>query len=85
MVLVLLGALAWGGASLLVLLEYRKIGGQAAALNDLWFLLSLIWLQFCFAAMYADWRHNRGRRFKSLLVRAALPPLLLHVIVFNIP
>jgi hypothetical protein len=78
-------ALAWGGASLLVLREYRRIGGQAAALNDLWFLLSLLWLQFAFAAMYADWRRTRGRNFRSLLIRAVLPPLLLHVIVFNLP
>lgn len=81
----LLGALAWGGASLVILLEYRKLDGQAATLNDLWFLLSLIWLQFAFAAMYADWRHNRGRNFKWLLVRAILPPLALHFIVFGLP
>ncbi len=80
----LLGALAWGGASFLVIIEYRRLGGQAAAVNGLWLILSLIWIQFVFAAIFADWRQYRGRNFKRLLVRAVLPPLFLHFIAFNI-
>lgn len=80
----LVGALAWGGLSLVVLLEYRKLGGQPRELNELWFLMSLLWGQFCFAAIFADWRQNRGRNFGRLLLRTVLPPLILHLLVFGV-
>jgi hypothetical protein len=49
----------------------------------MWLLLSLLWGQFAFAAIFADWRKCRGRNLKWLLVRAILPPLLLHFVVFH--
>ena len=78
----LLGGLAWGGMSLVVLLEYRRIGGGARELNELWLLLSMFWGQFGFAAMFNDWRKNRGRNFRGILLRTVLPPLILHLLAF---
>jgi hypothetical protein len=79
----LVGAAAWGAGSLVVLLEYRRLGGQPAELNGLWLLLSLCWGQFAFAAIFTDWRQGRRRSFNWLLVLAFLPPLILHFIVFS--
>ena len=77
------GALVWGAISLVVLLQYRKLGGQVRELNELWFLMSLLWAQFVLAAIFADWRHNRGRNLGPLVLRLILPPLLLHLVVFG--
>ena len=77
------GVLAWGGLSLVVLLQYRKLGGQARELNELWFLMSLLWAQFGLAAIYADWRHQGGRNLGPLVLRLILPPLVLHLVVFG--
>ncbi len=79
----LVGALVWGAVSVVVLSEYRGLGGQLRELNELWFLMSLLWAQFGFAAIFADWRRHRGRNFRALLLRTLLPPLILHVIVFG--
>jgi hypothetical protein len=73
-------ALAWGAASWLIVHEYRKLGGEARQLQE----LSLLWAQFGFAALFADWRRNRGRRFRVLLLRTLLPPLVLHFVIFGL-
>ena len=80
----LVAALAWGAASWLILHEYRQIGGQLRELQELWFLMSLLWTQFGFAFMFHDWLRNRGRRFRILLLRTLLPPLVLHFLVFGL-
>jgi len=76
------GALAWGALSWVILHQYRKLGGQHRELQELWFLMSLLWTQFGFAFMFADWRRNHARRFRVLLLRTLLPPLVLHLVVF---
>lgn len=78
----LLGALAWGALSGLVLLEYRRIGGGEQALRELWLLLSLLWGQFGFAALVSDWRTTRGRGLKDILLWTLVPPLLLGVLLW---
>jgi len=80
----IVGALLWGGVSLIIVSEYRGIGGQPAQVRELWLLMSLLWAQFGFAALFADWRRNRGRRFRVLLMRTLLPPLVLHFVVFGV-
>ncbi len=77
-------ALAWGAASWLIVDEYRKLGGEPRQLQELWLLMSLLWVQFGFAALFADWRRNRGRRFRTLLLRTLLPPLVLHFVIFGL-
>lgn len=77
-------ALLWGGVSLIIVGAYRGIGGQPAQVGELWLLMSLLWAQFGFAAMFADWRRNRGRRFRTLLMRTLLPPLVLHFVIFGV-
>lgn len=76
----LLGALAWGALSALVLLEHRRIGGSDRALAELWGLLTLLWSQFGVAALVSDWRHSRGRGFRRILLWTLLPPLLLRLL-----
>jgi len=78
------GAVAWGGVSWLIVNEYRQLGGESRELQELWFLMSLLWAQFGFAAMFADWRRNRGRRIRILLLRTLLPPLVLHFVIFGL-
>ena len=78
----LAGMLVWGAISLAVLLRYRAIGGQVRELNELWLLMSLLWVQFGCAALFAEWRQG-GHRFRPLLLRTLLPPLVLHLAVFG--
>ena len=77
-------ALVWGALSLVIVREYRAIGGEPAQVQELWLLMSLLWVQFGFAALFADWRHNRGRGFRRLIFRTLMPPLVLHFVVFGI-
>jgi hypothetical protein len=83
-VLWIAAAFVWGGVSLLILIEYRLLGGEPRQLRELWFLMSLLWAQLGFAALFADWRRNRGRRFRTLLLRTLLPPLVLHFVIFGL-
>jgi len=70
--------------SLTVLSEYQKIQvpGQGH-LRELWFLLSLLWLQFGFAGIYQAVRRRRGFKILALFLITILPPLLLHIIIFK--
>jgi hypothetical protein len=61
----LAGMLVWGAISLLVLLRYRAIGGEARELNELWLLMSLLWVQFGCAALFAEWRGKGGRTIQN--------------------
>ena len=76
----LLGALAWAFLSLAILLDY---GGQGEAehLAQLWFVLSLLWWQFCFAGIFSALRHNERRRVPGLLLVSLMPPALLYLLV----
>ena len=47
----ILGAVVWGTISLTILLEYRK-QPDPRYLHELWFLVSLLWLEFGFAGMF---------------------------------
>jgi len=80
-----LGAVCWLFVSLTVLSEYQKIQvpGQGH-LRELWFLLSLLWLQFGFAGIYQAVRRRRGFKILALFLITILPPLLLHLIIFKL-
>ena len=80
----IVAAFCWGALSLLIIQEYRKLGGQPQQIHELWLVMSLLWTQFGFAAIFADWRRNRARRFRVLLLRALIPPLLLHFVIFGL-
>ena len=76
----LLGALGWGILSLVVMLEYME-QDEPKYLTELWFLLSLLWWQLCFAGIFGALRHQEARRLPGLLLVSLLPPLILRVVV----
>jgi hypothetical protein len=71
----------WGVVSLTVLLEYRK-QPDPRYLHELWFLVSLLWLEFGFAGIFHCLRHGLRRRIGKLVLASLLPPLVLHLLVF---
>ncbi len=76
----LLGALAWGIVSLVVIGEYRASGapGQLVAI---WFLMALLWAEFGFAAMFHSLIRLNGRGLGGLLLITLVPPALLYLAV----
>ena len=76
----LIGALVWGAASLVVLAEYRALG-DLRYLTEIGFLLSLLWGEFGFAAMFHAVLKQRGRRLQTLFLITVIPPLLLHLLI----
>ncbi len=77
----IVGALAWGAISLIVLDEYLE-SGATGQLNQIWFLMYLLWLQFGFAGVFQSVRNRGAKGLPSLLLVIILPPLLLHFIIF---
>jgi len=75
-----LAAIAWGGISALVMSEYIRIGDRRYV-QELGFLLSLLWVQFPFAALFQDLRMRGGRNVGKLLPVLVLPPLLLGIVL----
>jgi len=62
---------------------YLEIG-DPAYLNELWFVLSLLWWQFGFAGIFQCLRRNERDKLFPLLMVASLPPLLLHFVMFSL-
>ena len=79
----LLGALAWTFLSLTVILDYAE-QGEPEHLVPLWFVLSLLWWQFCFAGIFSALRHSQHRRLPGLLAISLIPPALLHLLILII-
>ena len=77
----IIGAVIWGGLSLTILVAYIE-EGDFRYLNELWFLLSLLWMQFGFAATFHAIRRKRRRNLTNLLLVMFLPPLILRFIIF---
>jgi len=77
----MLGALVWGVLSLTILLEYRR-QPNPQYLQEIWFLMSLLWLEFGFAGIFHCLRHGLRRRLGKMLLVSFLPPLILHFLVF---
>ena len=77
----IVGGGVWLLVGLVVLLDYRRLP-DATYLNELWLLLSLLWLEFPFAGLYSSLRSGRYERVPGLVAVALAPPMLLHFIVF---
>ena len=77
----ILGAVVWGTLSLVVLLQYRE-QPDPRYLHELWFLVSLLWLEFGFAGIFHCLRHGLRRRIGKMVLVSLLPPLVLHLLVF---
>lgn len=76
----LVGALIWGSASLVVIAEFRAVG-DPRHLTEIGFLLSLLWAEFGFAAMFHAVLKQRGYRLKTLFLITVIPPLVLHLLI----
>ena len=76
----MLGALVWAFLSAMVVLEYVD-QDEPEYLTQIWFILSLLWWQFCFAGIFSAVRRHQRRRLPGLLLLSLLPPLLLHFLV----
>ena len=75
-----IAASIWGFVSLIILVEYLK-GGDTRYLNQLWFLMSLLWAEFGVAALFISlMKGNRHQVFPLILV-TVLPPFILFIII----
>ena len=75
-----LGALVWFFVSYAVLSEYQKSRPPGPGYQrELWFLLSLLWLQFGFAGIFQAVKRGRAYQIIAFVLLAILPPLLLYL------
>ncbi len=79
----IIGALAWECLSLAVIGAYLG-QGDTEQLNQIWFLMTLLWLEFGFAGTFHALKRRGPRALPHLLPVILLPPLLLHFIIFLI-
>jgi len=78
----LIAASIWLACSLLILDAYLEQVGNGY-LKDLCFLMSMLWMQFGFAALFHTLLKQRGRHLLALILVTILPPLLLYLTVFS--
>ena len=77
----MVGALVWGILSLTILLAYKR-QPDPRYLHEIWFLVTLLWLEFGFAGIFHCLRHGPRARLGKMLLVSLLPPLILHFLVF---
>lgn len=75
-----IAALFWGLSSCFLLDEYKR-AGDPRYLRDIFFLLSLFWMQFGFAAIFNTIYSGRYARLKSYIAVTFLPPLLVYLLM----
>jgi ABC-type multidrug transport system permease subunit len=76
----LIAAVVWIAVSLLIIVEYLK-AGDTKYLWQLWFLLSLLWSEFGFAAIFNSLiKRKRYQLFPLLLVTVVPPSIFLAAI-----
>jgi len=78
----LIAASTWLACSLIILDAYLEQMGNGS-LKDLCFLMSMLWMQFGFAALFHTLLKQRGRHLLALILVTILPPILLYLIVFS--
>ena len=72
----IIGALVWLVLGLVVSLEHLR-STQPHYLFELSGLMTILWLEFCFAGLFHTLRKEKGRKAIPLLLIALLPPLVL--------
>jgi hypothetical protein len=77
----LIAAGVWASASLIIIVEYLK-GGDTKHLWQLWFLLSLLWSEFGFAAIFNSLMKRKRDQLLPLLLVTLVPPLLVFVVIY---
>jgi hypothetical protein len=76
----LVGTGAWGILSYILLAEYKRIG-ESIYLTDLFFLLSILWVQFGFAGIFNAIYTRRYGRVKAFVAITLVPPLTVYFLV----
>jgi hypothetical protein len=76
----LIAAVVWGFLSMIIIVEYLK-GGETKYVNQLWFLMSLLWAQFGVAALFNCLMKRHKHQFFPLSLVTVLPPFILYIIV----
>jgi ABC-type multidrug transport system permease subunit len=71
----LIAAVVWIAVSLLIIVEYLK-AGDTKYLWQLWFLLSLLWSEFGFAAIFNSLIKRKRYQLFPLLLVTVVPPLI---------
>ncbi len=78
----LIAASIWLACSLIILDAYLEQVGNGY-LKDLCFFMSMLWVQFGFAAMFHTLLKQRGQHLFALILVTITPPLLLYLIVYS--
>ena len=76
----ILGALIWCTLSYVVLDEYKRTG-DPLYLEEIFYLLSLLWVQFGFAAIFNTVRSRRYARLNAYIAVTVLPPLAVYFLM----
>ena len=77
------GAIAWMCISLVIIIEYLRMG-ESKYLNQFWFLLSLLWLEFGFAGLFYLLVKRRGQQLTVFIMVTLIPPLVLYLLILII-
>ena len=76
----ILGAFVWGVISLVTILEHFRYGA-GVYWQEFWFLCSLLWFQFGFAAVFNAMLKGRLHKINDRVLIAIGPPVVLYLIV----
>ncbi|MBF0455685.1 MAG: hypothetical protein HQL72_12820 [Magnetococcales bacterium] len=76
----LLGALIWGGFSLLIIKEHFRVSG-GGAWQEMWFLCSLFWFQFGFGRILISLFRGQRHQLRDQLLITLIPPVILYLLI----
>ena len=76
----IIGALIWGLISVIIILEHFR-HGAGVYWQEFWFLCSLLWFQFGFAAVFNDMLKGCPHKINDRVFIAIGPPVALYIIV----
>ena len=76
----ILSALIWVVLSSIVLDEYKRTGNPLY-IKEIFYLLSLLWVQFGFAAIFNTVRSRRYARLNAYIAVTVLPPLAVYFLM----
>ena len=85
----IVGGIVWGAVSLTVISAFVQHGtgkstfqpGSGESWLPMWFLCSLVWFQFGFAALFNALLRQRFSHIRDQILTALAPPVLLHFVV----
>lgn len=76
----IIGAAAWGILACILLDEYKR-KGDPLYLPDIFLILTLLWLQFGFAAIFQAVYSGRFSRLSGYTAVTLVPPLIVYLLM----